>query len=410
MWRWPAALHNFVCKTGRDPGHGGSDPKLKALIVLTQPPVQEGGAPGKCAIGLMRGLREHGVDAHAVAARRSFAHAGAVPDDLSVELVDADREVSRWRAAGSRLRQPLGALGQGAFSQRVKELSADVDIVHLEETETAAAGVGLQRPALVHMHYLTHLDRSLSLHSLRSEEGRFALECSWAERRLARSGLRLVASSPRVAQELHELSRRRDVVVAPLALDPGAYDVAPLSGPPVAGFLGTAAWPPTATALRRLVDRVWPLVLRRVPDARLRIAGRGTRSLLGPQPGPGVELLGEVDSAADFLQQLSVLAYPLERGSGIKVKVLEAIASGLPVVTTREGCEGIDAGEGAVIAEDDEALAAALVSILSDEEERRKRGLAAREAFERRHAPGPATAPLVALYERMLSEPRAATR
>src|SRR5205085_3334873 len=113
------------------------------------------------------------------------------------------------------------------------------------------------------------------------------------------------------------------------------------------------------------------------------------------------EVLGEVASAPSFMRRLSVLLYPVERGSGMKVKVLEAIACGVPVVTTAAGAEGIEAGEGVVVTEGDEDLAQAAVSILTDEGERRERGAAAREAFLQRYAPGPATAPLLDLYRRM---------
>jgi glycosyltransferase involved in cell wall biosynthesis len=119
-----------------------------------------------------------------------------------------------------------------------------------------------------------------------------------------------------------------------------------------------------------------------------------------PRP-PGVELLGEVSSAPEFLRRLSLLLFPLDRGSGMKVKVLEAIASGLPVVTTPTGAEGIEAGDGVVVGESDDELAAAAASLLTDEEERKQRGAAARAAFERRYTPRAATAPLVELYRRM---------
>jgi len=131
------------------------------------------------------------------------------------------------------------------------------------------------------------------------------------------------------------------------------------------------------------------------------IAGRGTEKLAG-NAGEGVDVLGEVDSAVDFLRSLSLLLYPIQRGSGIKVKTLEALAVGLPVVTTPLGAEGIEAGDGMVVAESEESLVAAAAEILGDPGERRQRGLAARSAFEQRYAPGPATEPLAALYRRMI--------
>jgi glycosyltransferase involved in cell wall biosynthesis len=82
---------------------------------------------------------------------------------------------------------------------------------------------------------------------------------------------------------------------------------------------------------------------------------------------------------------------------------LEAIASGVPVVTTPAGAEGIDAGDGIVIESEDSRLALSAPQILRDATKRRQRGSVARSAFERRYAPEPATAPLIDLYRRMAS-------
>jgi glycosyltransferase involved in cell wall biosynthesis len=153
--------------------------------------------------------------------------------------------------------------------------------------------------------------------------------------------------------------------------------------------------------MRRLVRGVWPLIHSRVPDARLLVAGRGVDAL-GLPAERGVELVGEVPSAADFFGRLSVLVYPLERGSGMKVKVLESIASGVPDVTTEAGAEGIDADGGVAIASEDAALAGVASEILTDADSRRERGAQARAMFMHRYSPDPATRPLVELYQRMI--------
>ena len=149
------------------------------------------------------------------------------------------------------------------------------------------------------------------------------------------------------------------------------------------------------------MTHIWPRVLERVPEARLRVAGRSTSAIPDLHPGSGVELVGEVPSAAEFLRGLSLLLYPVPRGSGMKVKVLESLAAGVPVVTTRFGAEGIEPGAGVIVADDDDALVAAAVALLEDPARRRAAGDAARELFLQRYAPEPATEPLVRLYERM---------
>ena len=227
------------------------------------------------------------------------------------------------------------------------------------------------------------------------------LELELAERAAVRRHRHLVASSPLVADALRARAPDADVLVAPLSLDPSLYSPAPLDDPPVAGLIGTGAWPPTHSAFDRLLNRVWPLVRRLAPDARLVVAGRSLGFLEGRDLGPGVELMGEVPSSREFLRRLSVLLFPLERGSGMKVKALEAIASGVPVVTTPAGAEGIETNGGVIVESGDEELANGAARLLLDPLERRERGSAGRAAFERLYTPEPATAPLLQLYGRM---------
>lgn len=373
---------------------------LAVAVALTQPPLPEGGAPGKCAIGLLRGLVAHGIDVRAIAARQVFAFEGSPPADLSVELVDVPSEPSAvWVRAREYLR-PRGELGRGPFAERFQEVASSADVAHLEQTEAAPAGRGVAVPTVVHVHYLAQLDRDLGPPWRRQfrDVGLFAL----AERNAARGAHRLVASSPVVADALRARTGA-DVIVAPLSLDPALYPPAPLDGPPVAGLIGTATWPGTGDAMRRLALRVWPLVRRELPEARLVLAGRGTDRLRDLAGEHGIEVAGEVPSASEWLHGVSLLLFPISRGSGMKVKVLESIASGVPCVTTPVGAEGIEAGAGVVVADDDTALAHAAVSILRDAAERRERGAAGRRAFLDRYAPEPATAPLVELY-RTLAE------
>jgi polysaccharide biosynthesis protein PslH len=374
---------------------------LRVLVVLPFPPLYEGGAAARCAIGLLQGLLASGVQCEALAADARPIPTSP-PDGLPVEIVRVPLPSPR-RARWESLAHPGRVLASGPFAQRLRERAAGADVVHLVELHAALAVRHLDRPTLVQLHCLTRRDREIR--GPWTREDRVTLELARAERKARRRASWMLVNSPEVAAELAGKMARSRLTVAPLALDPSHYgERAPLEHP-VAGLIGTARWPPTANAVRRLLARVWPLVLERRPSARLILAGAGMEaSAFGALADlPGVEWRGHVASATDFLRELGVLLYPLSAGSGAKVKVLEALALGLPVVTTTEGAEGLAEHGGVAVHDDDARIAQAAVALLDDVHDRRMAGARAHENFLTNHTPKVAAAPVVDLYERMIA-------
>lgn len=374
----------------------------RVLVVTAQPPAVEGGAAGRCMVALLRGLVAHGCDVTAIAPVAPFHPPGSPPADLDVRLVPVpDR---RGGGAGDRLRRlrsPLDDLARGPFAAAVRTAAAEADVVHLDQVETAClAPYAGDRPVALHLHYRARLDAPMGPPWRASFRHR--LEFARAEALGIRRVRHVIASAGDVAASLRAAGAGSVTQIA-LPLDPADYPVARHDGGPVAGILGTAAWAPTAAAMRRLAGDVWPLVRRQLPEARLVIAGRGTGALEAELSGGGVEVAGEVDAAGEFLAGLGVLAYPPTRGSGAKVKVLEALACGVPAVVTDAGAQGIDPTAGLVVATDPVELAARIAELLGDPGRRREQGAAGRAAIAARHAPLPATRPLVELYRRMLT-------
>lgn len=377
-----------------------ADPRVRVTAVLPDPPLLEGGAAGRCAAALLRGLQMRGVSVTAVAARRHSYLDDALPDDLDVDVVPVEPG-GTWSSRADILVRPRGQLSRGAFATRVRELAEQADVLHLDQVDAGWCDVDVKTPSVVHVHYLARRDSSLRLSW---DHAATLLVRELSERATVRRHHFLIANSPMVADDLRRMRPSADVSVVPLCLEPTHYSRAPLNGPPTAVFIGTGPWPTTAASLRRLVSRVWPLVHAAVPEARLVIAGRGT-DRLGITNGDGITVLGEIPSAAAFFSDASVLVVPLDRGSGMKVKVLEALASGVPTVTTPAGAEGVERGDGIVVCDrgDDESVARATASILRDDLERRQRGDAARALFERNYVPEVVAEPLVDLYIRMAS-------
>ncbi|AKK25968.1 glycosyltransferase family 4 protein [Mycobacterium sp. EPa45] len=120
-------------------------------------------------------------------------------------------------------------------------------------------------------------------------------------------------------------------------------------GAPEFAFLGLLSLPHNDDGLRSFLETAWPLILKRHPDARLRIIGREARPellALAAKWGDSVVLEGFVPDLGTALAGVAALVNPLRFGSGIKLKVIEALGRALPVVSTPIGAEGIASGPG----------------------------------------------------------------
>jgi glycosyltransferase involved in cell wall biosynthesis len=146
-------------------------------------------------------------------------------------------------------------------------------------------------------------------------------------------------------------------------------------------FVGSFRHFQNVDALAWLVEEIWPRVASTSPSARLRVVGRGAddsvRRLLA---GRGLSLDEDVEDIREAFQRATVLLAPIRAGSGTKYKVLEAMASGLPVVTTPVGAEGlaVTSGREAVVADDARSLADAVSQLLADPARRERQAEAAR--------------------------------
>jgi len=132
------------------------------------------------------------------------------------------------------------------------------------------------------------------------------------------------------------------------------------------------------------MPRVWD----RHPEARLVLAGKDPSPALQALAAPGrVEVTGYVTDMAATMASATVLAAPLVYAAGIQNKVLEAMARGVPVVTSASACAALEAvvGRDIVAADDDAAFAAAIVGLLEDRPRRDAVGAAGRRHVEQHH-------------------------
>ena len=159
---------------------------------------------------------------------------------------------------------------------------------------------------------------------------------------------------------------------ASLRYVPNVVDVAaivPASAPaaePRAVLVAGFYYEPNRNGLRFLVEEVFPLVWAQLPDARLRVVGAGLDGR--PSEDPRVEALGFVEDLPAIYAGARCAVVPLLQGGGSPLKLIEALAYGLPVVATGRAAAGLDVrdGEHLLLADDAPRFAAALVRLLGD--------------------------------------------
>lgn len=120
-------------------------------------------------------------------------------------------------------------------------------------------------------------------------------------------------------------------------------------GTPDFVFLGLLSLPHNDDGIQWFLRAVWPTVLSRLPDARLRIIGRDIRpdlQALAAGLSDTVSVEGYVEDLSEALGRSAAMLNPLRFGSGVKLKVIEALGRGVPVVSTPVGAEGIGHGPG----------------------------------------------------------------
>jgi polysaccharide biosynthesis protein PslH len=192
------------------------------------------------------------------------------------------------------------------------------------------------------------------------------------EARIAPRVDRCLMITSRDEARLHEIAPTARTAVVPGVIATEEYHPARPPGPGddlLVVATGTFSFLPTGRGLLHFVEQVWPRVLAAAPRARFRVIGHCPESLRDRLAGrSGVEVLGRVESIRGHLDGAHALAVPLLAGSGMRMKIIEAMAWQVPVVTTSIGCEGIgvENGRHVLVADEPEAMASALLKIAGD--------------------------------------------
>jgi glycosyltransferase involved in cell wall biosynthesis len=160
-------------------------------------------------------------------------------------------------------------------------------------------------------------------------------------------------------------------------------------------YTGLLAWQPNALGLDWFCKDVWPLVRAGLPEATLTIAGPGLRktpdgALAVPAlwQAPGITTVGYVDDLEDVYRKSVAVIAPIIGGSGVRMKLLEAMRAGMPTVTTTDGAAGLDVQDGRemLIADDAKEFASRVVKLLNERALRSKMREAGYAFLEKHHS------------------------
>jgi hypothetical protein len=417
---------------------------VRLLVVATKapwPPIDGGRL---LLLRTLEGLAAVGVRATLVAPVDPRRHpvaavAAALAASCEPQLVmarPAGAASTLLRSAGSRQPLTISRHTLPAVRRRVEALLAArrFDVVHAEQLQALPQAMA---PARAHHRPVV----------LRAQNVESALWAAAAPRRaLALEARRLAAWEGRAVAEVAAtvaltaidaaaLRRLAAAAGAPRARvaevpAPFAAELPPgppgLPGHPAVVVLGSRGWRPNEDAVAWFTGEIWPVVRAALPAARLHVFGIGRAPAAPVQPATaapapvadgdggdgerGIAWHGApADSAAAFASG-SVHAVPLRFGSGVRIKVLEAWARGIPVVSTPEGAAGLEAADGVelLVAHDAAGFAAAFRRLGEEP------GLAAalasggRAALRRRHDPEAVARRLLAIYAEVLAAARPA--
>ena len=334
------------------------------------------------------------------------SHGTALARDYLELLPRAGSPAWKWALGGPRGARDLARGMREEIRAALRDWGPDV--VHVSSGRLAALGPLLRDvPSVLAALDAWHLNLAAKAGTA-SAPRRVLLESE--QRRVKKFVAREYPAFDRVAvvsEEDRDALRAVAPSLAPVVIPNGVDTEAFSPGAPeerepgVVVFSGAMDYAPNETAAAYLAREVMPAVWERVPDAKLRLVGRAPSRAVLALASEHVVVTGEVEAMQPWLRGASVYACPMVSGTGIKNKLLEALACAAPVVCTPLACRGLTAtpGEHLVVADEPRALGAAIADLLTDEAGAAHLGAAGRLYVLENHGWDAAAARYESVYE-----------
>lgn len=277
------------------------------------------------------------------------------------------------------------------------------DLVHAEQLQAFANCVAARRLGIPVVLRMQNVESDLWQQLARTRAG-FSLLAIEAmrvrreERQAVDAAAWTITLTRRDAESLRRLSstaREQRVTAVPVTF-PLAWPAAPpVSGDPALIISGSRGWLPNADGARWFIRDVWPSVLAALPSARLHVFGGDVRPT-----GSSMTWHTEPDNSVASFPAGSIVVLPLRIASGVRIRILEAWARGLPVVATPEAAAGLESGfeKGLHVAGDIQGFVSAILTIASSVRYRAELVSTGRAVLESFHTPQRTITKLTEIY------------
>jgi len=396
---------------------------MKILLLCNKPPypASEGGPMAMNSI--ITGLLEagHQVKILAVNSEKYHVRESDIPEDYKrktgIELIDVDLSIKPLAAflnLFTRKSYHVERFVSEAFKSRLAEVleKEQFDVVQLEVLYMAPYVETIRRHSkamvVLRAHNVEH-----KIWERVAKETRFFVK-RWYINHLAKtlkdyelSALETVDGVAAITRKDAALFRKycsKPVIDIPFGVYPEQFTPKyEIEGKPKFYHIGSMNWMPNVEGIRWFIDEVLPKTVEKVPDFVYHLAGRSMPEWLTALKNPHVDVIGEVPDAKEFVANHDVAIVPLLSGSGIRIKIIESMALGKTVITTRVGAEGIlyDEDVNIIIAENKAKMVEAIRSLNENPEAAVRIGQAARRLVEETYDNRKIIARLLMFYEQI---------
>lgn len=381
---------------------------------MIEPPLPFGNAAARWFYVLLKGLveRGHNVTAFATCSKEAEIEKAAKlfpKDQYDLRLFPMRTSSNLPQKITSFLKPFSFKVSYELQNELESELDKGFDILHVEQLWAGWSALKYSAKTLMNIHHFQSIDLEFT-HDKNLREKYEKWQIVRTEKKLVRDFPHIRSCSKRLEEFSQKVAQHSQIQTIPVGIDDSLYEYIKdedRGEAPTIVMIGTMTWYPTSSAAIRLLERLWPRIKEKVPNAKLKIVGYDARSVLKDYLNiEGVEVFENVPEIEPYFKMGSVFVYAPGRGSGMKIKILEAMLFGIPVVTTSEGSEGLPVidGEHAGLCEDDEGLIERTVHLLKDRDKQNSQRKKGRELVSSFCGPKATLDQLEAVYQKMMEK------